>query len=88
MTSPARRGGKIIGICLNVLAFPIPLNKVNPSIKTRNPGHYSRSDGLVYFVTPIAQTRRPTPLSAVTLGPPSLSLIGPNKRTRPRPRPC
>lgn len=57
MTPPARHGGKIIGICLNVFAFPIPLNRVNPSIKTRNPGHYPRPDGLVYFVTPIAHTR-------------------------------
>ena len=91
MTPPAWRRSKIIGICLNVEALPMPAKRKIASMPHRNRSKPASrvaaevvSGTRAVMVKPI-EAIRPIPEMSVQIAPPILSVSGENSTRAPAP---
>ena len=77
MTPPACRGWKIIGICLKVLALPIPAKKKTAIMPQKNAGKPPAELGWNCIEVQTHATAIPSADTTVILPPPMRSAIGP-----------
>ena len=91
MTPPACLFSKIIGICLNVEAFPMPAKRKIASMPHRNwskPASSVAADvvsGVIAGMVKAMETIRPTPETRVQIAPPVRSVRGANSTRAPAP---
>src|SRR5690606_11249931 len=79
MTPPALRRSKIIGICLNVPALPIPAKVKIASMPPRKRPNWLTSLGVRKKIVNMVLTVMPIPATKVHSAPPNLSHNGPHR---------